>query len=84
MRVIYKYELKIDNINTIIMPAEHVILKVAEQDGKLFFWAEVDTSTEEIGKIFMIYGTGQELSHGGYEYFDSVIMSNGLVWHIYA
>lgn len=83
MRIIYKYELEIDNINTIIMPSEHVILKVAEQDGKLFFWAEVETNAEEIGKIFMIYGTGQELSHSGFGYLDSVIMSSGLVWHIY-
>jgi len=83
MRVIYKYPLAITNVQPITIPEDHVLLKVAEQNGELFVWIEVDTDSADMTGHFVIKGTGHELDMYGFHYLDSVLMSNGLVWHVF-
>jgi len=83
MNVIYKYELDITRKQSIEVPIGCEILKVAEQNGGLFVWARVDTESE-INKLpFVIYGTGHEIDMYGFTHIDSVLMANGLVWHVF-
>ncbi len=88
MNVIYKYELKIEDAGVITTPLDSTLLKIAEQDGKLFAWLMVDTTEDNTEMHFRIYGTGHEIDDcccgfTDYNYFDSILMSNGLVWHVF-
>jgi len=83
MQVIYKYPLDITGTQEFTLPEDHTILKVAEQNGSLFLWAQVDTYSENMTGQIVIVGTGHELDMYGYHYLDSVLMDSGLVWHVF-
>lgn len=63
------------------------MLKVAEQNGQLFLWYSFITDTgrtEEIDIDYFVAGTGIEFDNlDGFSYFDTVLMSDGLVWHVF-
>jgi len=95
---ILKYELKITDRQTIkVNGSKAHILSVAEQDGKLMMWAMVSAesgfSQDPYLDVFII-GTGNELPnnlvpHDGpfsnnVPFVGTVVMSNGLVWHVFA
>jgi hypothetical protein len=96
-KLIYKYHLAptaaVNNILT-----DHPIskvLKVGEQDGLLYAWIEHEPSEHVTGHyVYQIVPTGITFQQGTSEqnvilanenlsYRDTVIMSDGLVWHIY-
>ena len=79
---IYKQELKTTDKQTLRLESCK-ILKFAEQDGKLMMWYVHDDSMDLSMFIIRIVGTGHEHSDLISGYFDTVLMSNGLVWHIY-
>jgi len=83
MDVIYKYPIEITDLQGIELPEGYQILKVAEQDGGLFVWVKVDTDAKLIKRPFVVVGTGHELDMYGFLHLDSVVMSNGLVWHVF-
>ena len=86
--VIYKYEL---------FPSQEVeytgsfnqFLKAGEQDGKLMLWTENYLDDRNDTTIsFVVVGTGWgyvKCIDGTYlKYIDTVQMSDGLVWHVFA
>jgi len=86
MKTIYKYELKIQDQYQLDITGMREFLKIAEQDGKLYLWCLVETESEEnyIVDVY-IQGIGNKITNASFNkrtYFDSVIMSNGLVWHV--
>ena len=86
MKKIWKYELQlIDRQLVPIGDSAAKPLSVAEQNGKLTMWVELDTSCVDVG-IFAIcvdiFGTGNPLRDTG-AYLGTVPMSNGLIWHVY-
>jgi hypothetical protein len=86
MRTIYKYKLKIQDQYQLDIKGMREFLKVAEQDGELYLWCLVETEDEEnyIADVY-IQGTGNKITNSSFNkstYFDSVVMSNGLVWHV--
>ena len=88
MKTIYKYELEITDEQKVVIHGYKSILKVAEQNGSLMLWCIVDP-TMSFGKTINvdIVGTGHPINDerkcakGGY--FDTVVMTNGLVWHVF-
>lgn len=89
MNKVYKYELEIKDFQEIEMPNGALVLSAKEQNGKLCIWAEVDLrNTTTKPKKIAIVGTGHDINFkiGFYEYsfLDTVVMSYGLVWHVYA
>jgi len=88
MKTIYKYELKIQDKQFIEVTGFNGILKVAEQNGVLCIWCLINKKDESVcQREINIVGTGNPIHdeimiHQG-SYFDSVLMSNGLVWHIF-
>lgn len=92
MRTIHKYELKIQDKQFVEITGFVDYLKVAEQNGKLCLWVLVNTDeTYTYTSNVYIVGTGNRISkdeesstmiHKG-THFDSVLMSNGLVWHLF-
>ena len=81
--IIHKYPLSITGTQQLTLPESHTILKVAEQNGSLYLWAQVDTEQPDTTLHIVIVESGQELPIYGYTYIDTVLMSSGLVWHVY-
>lgn len=89
MEKIYKYELEIIDFQEFEMPIGAKVISAKEQNGKLCIWAEIDTRNNLTkSKQIAIVGTGNPInfSIGEYSYIfiDTVLMPNGLVWHVYA
>jgi len=83
---IYKYELAITDSQVIpIGDSFAKPLCVAEQDGKLCMWVQLDENRQSNFAFGVkIFGTGNPIDDlSGHEYVGSVIMSNSLVWHVY-
>lgn len=86
--VIYKYELPVGGEKEITGNFNQ-FLKVGEQDGKLVLWTENYLNDKNNVTIsFVVVGTGWEYVKcidGTYlKYIDTVQMSDGLVWHVFA
>ena len=84
---IYKYELDPGAylITTIKTPSIIRVLKIALQEDKVCLWCLVDLDTPEKERKIVSYPTGavRVEQHKATEYIDTVIMSNGLVWHYF-
>jgi hypothetical protein len=83
---IWKYELEITDRQMIPIPNGRAKpLAVAEQNGKLVMWVKVDeeyVDDKEYAFCVDIVGTGNTLDTIG-NYIGTVVMSYGLVWHIF-
>lgn len=85
MRIL-KYPLSITDTQTLVLPSEVNILKVAVQNGKVFLWALVDTENEdEVELTIKCFGTGQSISMPpkNMMYLDTVFVDE-FVWHFCA
>ena len=83
MKTIWKYELDIATEQSINIPCPAKLLKVAEQNKVLCVWMEVDTTNKKELQKFYIRGTGEPFTEYENRYCGSVVMSYGLVWHVY-
>ena len=87
MKVIYKYTLAIKDIQKVEMPMKSEILSTKEQNGILCLWALVDKNeTVTLDYEIEIFGTGNPIENymsTVREFIDTVIMPNGLVWHVF-
>lgn len=82
-RVIWKFPLRILDEQTVEMPADAVLLSVAEQTDVVCLWAEVvpDRPTEK--RRILIHGTGHAIS-GEPRFIGTVLALDGrLVLHLY-
>lgn len=84
MEIIFKYELKVTDTQTIEMPAQAQILCVQSQNGKGQIWAKVNTLNEPVPRTFHTFGTGHELTGDTCCYIGTYQIANGvLVWHVF-
>lgn len=83
MKVIYKYELDISEVNLIVMPAGAVILTAKILDGEPYIWASVNTENLMISRNIMVKGTGHEIYLGEEGVFIDTIIMDTLVWHVF-
>lgn len=83
MRTIHKYPLLQDLLE--VQGTIHKILKVGEQNGELVIWIMVDDEGETETLNVYIVGTGHKVPGEltGFDFFDTVQMQNGLVWHVF-
>lgn len=85
---IYKYELEITDHQFVEMPVMSRVLSAKEQNGKLCIWALVDPNMPMRKKNVQVIGTGNPIetnvSYHDWDFIDTVIMSYGLVWHVFA
>jgi len=86
--IIYKYVLEIADRQIIQLGIKNPVkvLSVAEQKGNLVMWVQLDdenynsfASDIEVNVI----GTGNKFRPDG-DFIGTVIMSYGLVWHVFA
>jgi hypothetical protein len=83
MRTVYKYGLN-PGYNSFSVPYDSKIVHVDEQYGQLYAWIEVN-SDQVPGYLrqFNVYGTGHYITNVGDTHIASVVMTSGLVWHVY-
>lgn len=86
---IYKYTLKVLDIQEIRIPDPHKFLSFQAQNGQLVVWYEVNEnpSSDCYKEVeFIIVGTGHsrpsDTSNGRYVYLGTAQL-NGFVWHLY-
>lgn len=84
MHTIYKYVLPVEDTAVIQMPEGARPLAVDEQRGSLVLWAEVEDGRPLVDYTFLVRGTGNPRLGNEGVYLGTVVMSYGLVWHVYA
>lgn len=83
-KAVYKYPLKLTDIQELVLPAGSQILSVQEQHGEVCLWALVDTSREPQRRYIAIHGTGHGVYDGALIYITTFQMHGGkLVWHVF-
>lgn len=91
MKAIYKYRIESDRHEPIEMPKGAKVLSVGMQGTDIFFWAEVDTVTDEKEKrYFIVYETGHRINDElNLKYVGTIVNENTIlittfhVFHIY-
>lgn len=83
MSEVWKYPLDLVHEQIVPMPADAVLLHVAEQYGTLCLWAWVSTEFVRlpVDRVILVRGTGQPIE--GQPYIGTVVASNSLVWHVF-
>jgi hypothetical protein len=80
MRTIYKYPVALGYTQASI-PATAPLVRFAAQDGKLFVWADIDTSERPTRRELAVYGTGAPIP------MDAVYVGTcelgPFIWHLF-
>lgn len=86
MKTIYKYPLKVDDYQTVIMPRGAQILTVQAQREKPCIWALVDIDNEPEKRYFRMAGTGHIINSKDkfLRYIGTFqVMRGDLVFHVF-
>jgi len=84
MKTIWKYQLEIEDSQSINMPIGAKILDVQSQNGVICMWFLVETNNEIHTRNFAIVGTGNPIWMKEYDYIGTTQTRQGvLVWHIF-
>ena len=86
MKKIYKYTLKLDVIQAVLIPGFVRILSVHNQKDAVNVWIETDTALPEKTVNFHIYGTGNVVnSNVELDFIGTVHLYDGeLVFHVFS
>lgn len=84
MRTIWKFPLRLEDIQTVMMPGGAVILSVQAQHGVICIWAIVETTAIKTTRSFSILGTGHDASFpvSSLKFLGTVLMG-AFVWHVF-
>ena len=84
-RKIFKYELKMEDMQEFMMPVNADILCVQSQFGKPCIWALIDPLVKGIElRCFRIYGTGHTINYTDLKYIGTFQLNGGnYVFHLY-
>lgn len=87
MKIIYKFPVKIEDLQTLKMPTGAQILCVQMQGQEPFIWALIDTQNIDKEYIFELYGTGHEIHYdmGTERKYIGTFQTHGgqLVYHLF-
>jgi hypothetical protein len=83
MARVFKYTLKMEQRQTVSMPADSTLLSVQVQRGVVCIWAIVnpDPELDEVPRSFEIVGTGHEVPSPSK--FIGTVQIGEFVWHIF-
>ncbi len=85
-RSIFKYSVVLSsNPQEIKLPQHARILYVANQQERMYFWAEVDTDNTPEARLFVIHGTGElDCPEPNETYHGTALFRGGaFVFHLY-
>ncbi len=83
---IWKFPLKIADVQSVEMPRDARILSAQLQDGAVTLWAMVQPAAPRCKRVFWIVGTGHRADHvvvNVFAYISTVQDANGFVWHLF-
>ena len=81
---IWKYDLEIDDEQSIDVPEGAKMLTAQIQKGNLCVWAIVDPRSEKKPRKFYVFGTGHHNDFAGKDYLGTVQIHEGnLVFHVF-
>lgn len=87
MKLIYKYQLAMQEVQEVELPMNSKILSVQFQGEYLYLWALVNKNPGlSVHKhVIEIYGTGQEINYdfGVRRSHLATVQSQGFVWHVF-
>lgn len=85
MSKIFKYPLKVTDIQSVSLPVAHQILSVQVQRGEVCLWARVWEDTPLMPKLIYIYGTGHPVEDRiPMDFMGTIQMRDGaLVFHVF-
>ena len=85
MKTIWKYELKGDDLEDIVMPINAEILSVQVQKKGIYLWCIVDTDEDKIERRFEMVCTGGYIEEDINRKYLATIQYNptNLVFHIF-
>jgi len=88
LKTIWKYELQITDMQTVMMPKGAEIISVDNQFSDVCMWAIVDTTCKPKGRIIEIVGTGNPMiddDRVNRWFIGTVIRRpyDGFVWHVF-
>ena len=73
-----------DDVQTIEMPKNSIIVNVGMQKRDLCMWVEVDKEEEMVERYFRVFGTGHPIDISVKDYRGTGMdVGLNLVWHIY-
>lgn len=82
MKVIYKYEIPIQDNFEIELPIDYHILTFQVQDNAPYIWVYHDTDDPKRKVSFSMIGTGNFMIHKILTYVGTVQL-DGFVWHLF-
>lgn len=81
---IFKYLLKLQELNTLPMPENARILSFQMQGDVPTLWAYVDPLARRTSRSFRIVGTGNEVPpECNFESYIGTVQDRGYVWHLF-
>lgn len=83
MRTIFKYPLRIVDVQKVELPAGAKILTAQDQNGTLTLWVEVETPRKTATRTIEVIGTGNPISVMDNRLYIGTVQMDGLVWHVY-
>jgi len=85
MKTVWKYELQIQDQQSVLLPAGAEVLTVAVQNGVPCLWATVDPSRGTKVAVVQMRGTGHPMDfEGDAEYVGTLFLHDGkLVFHVW-
>lgn len=86
MMQVWKYELRIEDFQTIGIPHGYTLLSVQVQDGTPCLWAKVHPGHDKVPVQIRIAGTGHDLMDSGdtMRYIDTFQMHGGApIFHVF-
>lgn len=84
MRRIFKYNIEVIGMQTLVLPVDSHILSVQFQRGLFCVWAIADDQEAATDRVpIRIYGTGHECYEEMCAYMTTVQDITGFVWHVF-
>ena len=83
--IIWKYPLRIDDVQTLKVPIDAIPLCVRLQYGTPNLWVRCSPGAEQTEQDIRIYGTGNPIPDDAAftERYVDTILHEGFVWHVY-
>jgi len=80
-KIIFKYQLNIQDFQVIYLPSDFKILKLDIQDGNPCLWCEVDNSSDMVNLNIHMRPTGFSFTGIEHNYIGTI--GELYVWHFY-
>ena len=83
MDTIYKYPIKVTDLQTVQMPDLAQILCVQKQDGIICLWARCFSENELKPRSISVAGTGNPIDGNYFHKYIGTVQDDPFIWHVF-